>query len=182
MAQPARLGLLHREAATFSQVGRHPFKHSALWSCRTSPLALEQNEHAGEGDDPHQMADEDDRRRHPLQDAVALGDHEHAGGGGQGGRDQERCGEVRRHGVRVMALCPGVTETNFFDASKIDRPPMRTIQTPEEVVEAALRGLSRKKSVVISGWINWFTVEAERFVPRNTVTKVTGKALRSRFE
>jgi short-subunit dehydrogenase len=59
---------------------------------------------------------------------------------------------------------------------------MRTVQTAEEVVEAALRGLGRKKSLVISGWTNWFTVEAERFVPRTTVTKVAGKALRSRFE
>lgn len=90
--------------------------------------------------------------------------------------------ENRLHGVHVMALCPGVTETNFFEASKMDRPPMRTIQTPEEVVDAALRGLSRKKSVVVSGWTNWLTVEAERFVPRTLVTKVTGKALRSRFE
>jgi short-subunit dehydrogenase len=90
--------------------------------------------------------------------------------------------ENRLHGVHVMALCPGVTETNFFEAAKIDRPPMRIVQTPEEVVEAALRGLSRKKSVVISGWANWLTVEAERFVPRKTVTKVAGKALRSRFE
>jgi len=90
--------------------------------------------------------------------------------------------ENRAHGVHVMALCPGVTETNFFEASKIDRPPMRTIQTPEEVVDAALRGMARKKSVVISGWTNWFTVEAERFVPRSMVTKVAGKALRPRFE
>jgi len=90
--------------------------------------------------------------------------------------------ENRMHGVHVMALCPGVTETNFFEAAKIDRPPMRTIQTAEEVVEAALRGLARKKSVVISGWTNWFTVEAERLVPRATVTKVAGKALRSHFK
>jgi short-subunit dehydrogenase len=90
--------------------------------------------------------------------------------------------ENRAHGIQVMALCPGVTETNFFEASKIDRPPMRTIQTAEEVVDAALRGLTRHKSLVISGWTNWFTVEAERFVPRSVVTKVAGKALRSRFE
>ena len=90
--------------------------------------------------------------------------------------------ENRAHSVHVMALCPGVTETNFFEAAKIGRPPLRTIQTAEEVVEAALRGLSRQKSVVISGWTNWLTVEAERFVPRSTVTKVAGKALRSRFE
>lgn len=90
--------------------------------------------------------------------------------------------ENREHGVHVMALCPGVTDTNFFAASKMDRPPMRTIQTPEEVVDTALRGLRQQKPSVISGWTNWFAVEAERFVPRSLVTRITGKALRSQLE
>jgi uncharacterized protein len=90
--------------------------------------------------------------------------------------------ENRPHGIQVMALCPGVTETNFFEASKIDRPPMRTIQTAEEVVDAALRAMDRQKTVAISGWANWLVVAAERFVPRSTVRKVAAKALRSRFE
>jgi len=90
--------------------------------------------------------------------------------------------ENREHGVHVMALCPGVTETNFFAASKMDRPPMRTIQTPEEVVETALRALGHRKQSVISGWTNWLAVEAERFVPRSVVTKIAGKALRSHLE
>ena len=90
--------------------------------------------------------------------------------------------ENRLHGIHVMALCPGVTETNFFEASKIDLPPMRTIQTAEEVVDAALRAMDRQKTVAISGWTNWLVVEAERFVPRSTVRKVAAKALRSRFE
>jgi short-subunit dehydrogenase len=81
-----------------------------------------------------------------------------------------------------MALCPGVTETNFFEASKMDRPPMRSAQTPEEVVDAALRGMARKKSFVISGWANLFMVESERIVPRSLVTRVAGKAMRPRFE
>lgn len=90
--------------------------------------------------------------------------------------------ENRPHGIRVLALCPGVTDTNFFAASEIDRPPMRTVQTAEEVVDAALRGLARGKRTVISGWTNWITVEAERVVPRLLVTKLAAKALRSRFE
>lgn len=89
------------------------------------------------------------------------------------------CEENRSYGVHVLALCPGVTDTNFFEAAKIDRPPMRTVQTAEEVVDAALRGLKRRKSTVISGWTNWLTVGAERFVPRSLVTKVAAKALRS---
>lgn len=90
--------------------------------------------------------------------------------------------ENRKHGVHVMALCPGVTETNFFEASKMDRPPMRAAQSPEEVVDAALRGMARKKSFVISGWANLFMVESERIVPRSLVTRVAGKAMRPRFE
>lgn len=90
--------------------------------------------------------------------------------------------ENRPHGIHVLALCPGVTDTNFFAAAKIDRPPMRTVQTPEEVVDAALRGLARHKSVVVSGWANWVTVEVQRFVPRSIVTKFVGRAFRSRLE
>ena len=90
--------------------------------------------------------------------------------------------ENRQHGVHVMALCPGVTDTNFFAASKMDRPPMRTIETPEEVVDTALRALARRKPSVISGWTNWLAIEAERFVPRSFVIKIAGKALRSKLE
>lgn len=90
--------------------------------------------------------------------------------------------ENRQFGVHVMALCPGVTETNFFKASRMERPPMRTIETPEDVVETALRALKHRKPSVISGWTNWIAVEAERFVPRSFVTKIAAKALRSQME
>jgi len=90
--------------------------------------------------------------------------------------------ENREHGVHVMALCPGVTETNFFAAAKMARPPLRTIQTAEEVVEVALRALAHRKPSVISGWSNWIQVEAERFVPRSFVIKIAGNALRSQSE
>src|ERR1700738_83329 len=87
--------------------------------------------------------------------------------------------ENRPHGVKVMALCPGVTNTNFFEASKIQKPPARVAQTPEAVVDAALRGLARGKSSVISGWTNLFMVESERLVPRSLVLRIAGTMLRS---
>ena len=90
--------------------------------------------------------------------------------------------ENRPQGVHVMALCPGVTETNFFSAAQMDRPPMRGSQTPEEVVEAALRGMRRKKSSIISGWLNVLVAFAVRVTPRSLVLRVAGKALRPRFE
>jgi short-subunit dehydrogenase len=86
--------------------------------------------------------------------------------------------ENRTFGVHVMALCPGVTETNFFEASEMDRPPMRVAQSPEDVVDTALRALARKKRLVVSGWTNLLMIEAERFVPRSLIVRAAGRSLR----
>src|ERR1700730_18262954 len=82
--------------------------------------------------------------------------------------------ENRPHGVKVMALCPGVTETNFFEAARMQKPPARVSQTPEAVVDVALRALARGKSSVISGWTNFFMVESERLAPRSLVLRTAG--------
>lgn len=89
--------------------------------------------------------------------------------------------ENRAHGIHVMALCPGVTETNFFEAAQIQMPPMRTTQTPEDVVETALRGLARRRSHIVSGWTNLLMIESERLVPRSFVARMAGRVLRPYF-
>jgi len=90
--------------------------------------------------------------------------------------------ENRAHGIKVMALCPGVTETNFFEAARGQKPPARASQTPEEVVETALRGLARGKSHIISGWINRAMTESERLVPRSLVTRMAGRMMRGQYD
>src|SRR5712691_4224437 len=90
--------------------------------------------------------------------------------------------ENRAFGVKVMALCPGVTETNFFEAARGEKPPARASQTPEEVVETALRGLARGKGHIISGWANRAMMEAERLAPRSLVTRMAGRMMRGRYD
>lgn len=90
--------------------------------------------------------------------------------------------ENRSHGIKVMALCPGVTETNFFEAAHGQKPPARASQTPEEVVDTALRGLARGKSHIISGWINRAMTESERLVPRSLVTRMAGRMMRGHYD
>src|SRR2546421_12363657 len=87
--------------------------------------------------------------------------------------------ENRPHGIHIMALCPGVTDTNFFEAARGHKPPARISQTPEEVVETALRGLGRGKSHVISGWTNFLMTQSERLAPRSLVTRLAGRMMRS---
>jgi short-subunit dehydrogenase len=90
--------------------------------------------------------------------------------------------ENRPHGIKVMALCPGVTETNFFEAAHGHKPPARMAQSPEDVVETALRGIAQGKSHIISGWTNRAMVEAERLAPRSLVTRMAGRMMRSEQE
>jgi short-subunit dehydrogenase len=86
--------------------------------------------------------------------------------------------ENRARGVKVLALCPGVTETNFFAAGEMQRPPMRSVQTPEQVVATALAALERNRSHVISGWYNYAQTQAQRLVSRSFVARFIGKTMR----
>jgi uncharacterized protein len=90
--------------------------------------------------------------------------------------------ENRPYGIKVMALCPGVTDTNFFEAARGQKPPARTSQSPEDVVDTALRGLARGQSHVISGWTNFLMTQSERLAPRSLVIRLAGRMMRSQQE
>jgi len=87
--------------------------------------------------------------------------------------------EVREHGIAVVTLCPGGTRTNFLEASQYGQ---RTIpgglQSPEEVVESALKALDAGGGLVVPRLLNKMTVVLQRFVPRSVVTKVTSRLFR----
>ncbi|MFI2283339.1 SDR family NAD(P)-dependent oxidoreductase [Nocardia beijingensis] len=72
--------------------------------------------------------------------------------------------EQRVRGVRVLALCPGVTATASQTAA--DVPPW-LVQTPEQVVDRARRALSgRTGAVVFTSPLNRALVAASRLLPR----------------
>ena len=63
----------------------------------------------------------------------------------------------------------------------MEEAPGCAAQSPEDVVDTALRGLARGKSHVVSGWTNRVMTEVERLVPRDQmVTRVAGRMMRSR--
>lgn len=91
--------------------------------------------------------------------------------------------ENRPFGVRTMALCPGATRTNFFAASDIKDPlTVKGEQTPEAVVEAALKGLRKGKSTVISGWANYIGSLLGKHVPDSVSTRIVGRTLRAKYQ
>ncbi len=65
--------------------------------------------------------------------------------------------ELMDRGIRVQALCPGLTVTEFHDSLQNIRPPHTPRflwRSPEEVVAVSLAALDRGKVVCIPGWEN----------------------------
>lgn len=74
--------------------------------------------------------------------------------------------ETKGTGVRVLNLCPGVTKTDFgIQAGLSDFHKDPFAQTPEAVVETAMKALRRNKPTAISGLRNRLLIFLERLVP-----------------
>jgi short-subunit dehydrogenase len=88
--------------------------------------------------------------------------------------------EVRARGVRVLALCPGPTQTAFFNESGEQVSVGLRRRSPPQVVSTGLRALERGQSVVVDGKINSLLAQTPRFLPRRVVAWMAGQALRPR--
>lgn len=91
--------------------------------------------------------------------------------------------ENRPYGIQVLALCPGSTQTNFFAASRIERPiQVKGQQTVEDVVETAMRAMKSGRTKVVSGFANKLGALLGRYVPSFISRRVVASALRPRFQ
>jgi hypothetical protein len=77
--------------------------------------------------------------------------------------------ELRAKGVRVTAVCPGFTLTEFATANGtqdlMDQAPRRFFQTAEAVVETAIAANERGKVVVVPGWHNELAAFLLHYLP-----------------
>lgn len=89
--------------------------------------------------------------------------------------------EVRLHGIRVVTLCPGGTQTNFFEAGNYGvRKLPGGLQDPNEVVKDALKALDRGGGLVVPRLLNKLGVIVQRVIPRVLVARLAAMAFRPR--
>jgi short-subunit dehydrogenase len=90
--------------------------------------------------------------------------------------------EVRRHGVRVQALCPGFTHTDFHSKmgveEELNKNKAVVWTTPERVTSISLKCLEKGKVVCIPGFTNKILYALTRFMPRWLYYRMTEKLYR----
>jgi short-subunit dehydrogenase len=88
--------------------------------------------------------------------------------------------ELRRHGVRVMAVFPGYVDTDFQAHAAGSAPPdfivkgRRFSVTAAECAEAIVRGIERRKKVVVTPGIGWIPVWLNRLFPNVVESRIGG--------
>jgi short-subunit dehydrogenase len=91
--------------------------------------------------------------------------------------------EVKRHGVRVQALCPGFTRTEFQQRMGADQAqiPDWLWMSADDVVAASLRALDRGGPVIVVPGVRYRAlVAALRHTPMRVLSWVEARAPRKR--
>jgi short-subunit dehydrogenase len=84
--------------------------------------------------------------------------------------------ELKGSGIRVSALCPGPTHSEFSDVADSHSPTLEKMKMPAApVVALGLDGLDRNKAVVIPGFKNKVGAQMSRLLPRSTMRNIIGR-------
>lgn len=86
--------------------------------------------------------------------------------------------EMKPHGIRVCALCPGSTESEFHAVAGQERFTAKNQEPADKVARTGLKALAAGKSYVISGVGNYLGAHSQRLVPRRVVTQVAANLFR----
>lgn len=88
-------------------------------------------------------------------------------------------GEYRERGIRILALCPGYTDTNFNSIANVNAAGIR-FATPEEVAEAGLNAFVQDKSYLVHGCTNYLTSLLPRILSRAAVIKIVANMFKNK--
>ena len=82
--------------------------------------------------------------------------------------------ENRRTGVRVLAVCPGPTDTPFFEVAGEDSDTGLPRRTVDQVVSTTLRALASGTPSVVDGPLYKALTAATKLLPRRVLATVAG--------
>lgn len=85
--------------------------------------------------------------------------------------------ETKGSGVRVLTICPGMTNTDFFRSAGFGLGSFR-LAAPEDFAAFAYKQIMKKKPVSVHRFSNQITALFSRLAPRGTVRRCFARACR----
>lgn len=86
--------------------------------------------------------------------------------------------EVAWFGVKVTALCPGTTESEFFEVAHASAFRSRNLQSAEDVARLGIDALARGQRLIVPKGSGKFSAFLVRFLPVGLITHFIEKAAR----
>jgi hypothetical protein len=86
--------------------------------------------------------------------------------------------EVARFGVKVTALCPGATESEFFQVAGSDAFKGSSVQSAPEVARLAIAALARGQRTILPSTSGKISAMMVRFLPVGLITNLIEKRIR----
>lgn len=83
--------------------------------------------------------------------------------------------ELKATPIRVTALCPGPTQSEFFEVAQVTGMLPRMAVPVEGVVTAGLKGLDKGRAIVIPGARNKLFAQGSRFLPRAAMRRIVAR-------
>ena len=87
-------------------------------------------------------------------------------------------GELLDTNIRVMALCPGTTESRFMENANADTSNMN-LAPASKVVSSALTAYTKNRMYTVSGTINYLVSLIPRLVSRKRTVKIVANMFKN---
>ncbi|QQK75184.1 SDR family oxidoreductase [Salicibibacter cibarius] len=85
--------------------------------------------------------------------------------------------EYRGKGIRILAVCPGTTQTDFFDSAP-DTITAGGMRTTRQVVRTSYKALIKGKNYVVDGKLNYLISLSPRIFSRKLILRITSTLMR----
>ena len=88
---------------------------------------------------------------------------------------------LRPHNVSATALCPGFFQSEFFDKSGLEpsRLTRMFMLTSQQVARAGIKGMFKRRPLVVPGLAYQFSLLMMRFLPRSMATSTANYVMRN---
>ena len=95
-------------------------------------------------------------------------------------------GAYNKNNIFATSLCPGFTITEFHEKSgvqeRMDKVPNFMKMSAEDVAKEGIKGMFKKKEIIITGGVNKFLVGTLKWFPKSLIKMIGNRIAGGRYK